>query len=76
MVTLHSYRNFPHVDRYLPNTGYQIGRCRWYLLEEWILPGLDIVSIYALIAHLNPEKIIEIGSGNSTAVMRKGNSGP
>ncbi len=35
------------------------------------LPGLDIVSIYGMIAKHKPKKYIEIGSGNSTKVARK-----
>ncbi len=35
------------------------------------LPGLDIIGIYALLAHLKPEKYIEVGSGNSTKVAHK-----
>lgn len=35
------------------------------------LPGLDIVSIYGIIAKYKPSKYIEIGSGNSTKVARK-----
>jgi Methyltransferase domain len=35
------------------------------------LPGLDIITIYTLIQKLKPAKIVEIGSGHSTAVMRK-----
>ncbi|MFT6503891.1 MAG: hypothetical protein ACJASQ_004029 [Crocinitomicaceae bacterium] len=36
-----------------------------------MLPGLDIVSIYSLLRLKNPSKYIEIGSGNSTKVVRK-----
>ena len=32
------------------------------------LPGLDIVSIYAMLAINNPKKYVEVGSGNSTKV--------
>jgi Methyltransferase domain len=35
------------------------------------LPGLDIVSIYGMLAKYNPKKYIEIGSGHSTKVVRK-----
>lgn len=35
------------------------------------LPGLDIVSIYGLIALYKPASYIEIGSGNSTKVARR-----
>jgi len=35
------------------------------------LPGLDIVSIYGIIAKYKPSRYIEIGSGNSTKVARK-----
>lgn len=35
------------------------------------LPGLDIVSLYTILAHYKPNKYIEIGSGNSTKVARK-----
>jgi hypothetical protein len=43
-------------------------------LPSWnndFLPGLDIVSLYGLIAKHKPAKYIEIGSGNSTKVARK-----
>ena len=36
-----------------------------------MLPGLDIVAIYSLLRSYNPSKYIEIGSGNSTKVVRK-----
>ena len=32
------------------------------------LPGLDIIGIYGMLAHLKPGKYVEIGSGNSTKV--------
>lgn len=35
------------------------------------LPGLDIIALYGLIRNLKPSKYIEIGSGNSTKVVRK-----
>ena len=35
------------------------------------LPGLDIVSIYGIIAHYQPKKYVEIGSGNSTKIAHK-----
>lgn len=35
------------------------------------LPGLDIISIYGMIAKYKPSQYIEIGSGNSTKIARK-----
>lgn len=35
------------------------------------LPGLDIVSLYTMLAVYKPKNYIEIGSGNSTKVARK-----
>ena len=35
------------------------------------LPGLDIIAMYGIIAKYNPSKYIEVGSGNSTKVIRK-----
>ena len=35
------------------------------------LPGLDIVSIYTMLAEFKPRQYIEIGSGNSTKVAHK-----
>jgi len=35
------------------------------------LPGLDIVSIYAMLAIHHPNKYVEVGSGNSTKVAYK-----
>ena len=35
------------------------------------LPGLDIISIYTIIAAFRPNKFIEVGSGNSTKVVYK-----
>ncbi len=35
------------------------------------LPGLDIVSLYGMIREGKPAKYIEVGSGNSTKVVRK-----
>ncbi len=43
-------------------------------LPTWnnkFLPGLDIVSLYGIIAYYKPQNYIEIGSGNSTKVARK-----
>jgi predicted O-methyltransferase YrrM len=34
-------------------------------------PGMDIINLYGIIAHFQPKKILEIGSGNSTKVARK-----
>lgn len=35
------------------------------------LPGLDIVALYGITAMINPRRYVEIGSGNSTKVVRK-----
>lgn len=35
------------------------------------LPGLDIIGIYTMISTLKPKKYVEIGSGNSTKVVKK-----
>lgn len=35
------------------------------------LPGLDIVAIYGMLSKYRPNKYVEIGSGNSTKVVRK-----
>jgi hypothetical protein len=35
------------------------------------LPGLDIIGIYTLLAKYNPERYVEVGSGNSTKVAFK-----
>lgn len=35
------------------------------------LPGLDIIGIYGILSRFNPANYIEIGSGNSTKVVRK-----
>ena len=43
-------------------------------LPSWnngFLPGLDIVALYTIIQKFAPSKYIEIGSGNSTKVVRK-----
>ncbi|MEI6575035.1 MAG: class I SAM-dependent methyltransferase [Bacteroidota bacterium] len=34
------------------------------------LPGLDMITIYGMLAHFKPGKYIEIGSGNSTKMAR------
>jgi hypothetical protein len=34
------------------------------------LPGLDVVALYSLLALTNPERYIEVGSGNSTRIAR------
>jgi hypothetical protein len=44
------------------------------LLPGWnnaFLPGLDIISIYTLLAEFRPKHYIEVGSGNSTKVAYK-----
>lgn len=43
-------------------------------LPSWnngFLPGLDMISIYCLMAMFRPAHYIEIGSGNSTKIARK-----
>lgn len=43
-------------------------------LPAWnnqFLPGLDIVSLYSMIREVKPTKYVEVGSGNSTKVVRK-----
>jgi hypothetical protein len=35
------------------------------------LPGLDIISLYTIIAENRPGQYVEIGSGNSTKVAAK-----
>lgn len=35
------------------------------------LPGLDIISLYGLIRQFKPKQYIEVGSGNSTKVVKK-----
>ncbi|MCD4698782.1 MAG: class I SAM-dependent methyltransferase [Bacteroidales bacterium] len=35
------------------------------------LPGLDIIGIYGMVARFHPKVYLEIGSGNSTKVVRK-----
>lgn len=35
------------------------------------LPGLDIIALYTMLNHYKPQKYIEIGSGNSTKVVKK-----
>ena len=43
-------------------------------LPAWnnnFLPGLDIISLYGIVSIKKPNKYIEIGSGNSTKVVRK-----
>lgn len=35
------------------------------------LPGLDIMSLYAIIAETKPRRYVEVGSGNSTKVAHK-----
>ena len=39
--------------------------------KNGFLPGLDIIAIYGLLAELNPQKYVEIGSGTSTKVAHK-----
>lgn len=43
-------------------------------LPTWnnqFLPGLDIIAIYGMICKHQPKKYIEVGSGNSTKVVKK-----
>lgn len=39
--------------------------------DNGYLPGLDIVTLYTLLAYYKPQTYIEIGSGNSTKVAKK-----
>ncbi len=34
-------------------------------------PGLDMVCLYTMMIRYNPSRVVEIGSGNSTLIMRK-----
>jgi hypothetical protein len=46
-------------------------------LPHWnndFLPGLDIISLYTMVAYHQPSKYIEVGSGNSTKVVFKAKS--
>jgi len=43
-------------------------------LPSWnngYLPGLDIVTLYTMMAYFKPKNYIEVGSGNSTKVAKK-----
>lgn len=43
-------------------------------LPSWnneFLPGLDIIGLYGIVSNGKPKRYIEIGSGNSTKVVRK-----
>ena len=43
-------------------------------LPAWnngFLPGLDIIALYSFIRHFKPTTYLEVGSGNSTKVVRK-----
>lgn len=43
-------------------------------LPAWnneFLPGLDIIGLYGIVSNDKPKRYIEIGSGNSTKVVRK-----
>lgn len=35
------------------------------------LPGLDIINLYGFLRKINPKRYVEIGSGNSTKVVKK-----
>ncbi|MEP7323745.1 MAG: class I SAM-dependent methyltransferase [Saprospiraceae bacterium] len=60
-----------HVDRFVNIPGkIKPGETGVYWDNDY-LPGLDIITIYTLIQKFKPAKIIEIGSGHSTAVIRK-----
>ena len=39
--------------------------------DNGYLPGLDIVSLYGMIAYLKPQRYIEVGSGNSTMIVHQ-----
>lgn len=62
---------YSHVDRFANIPGkINPGGMGVYWDNDY-LPGLDIITMYTLIQKFKPGKIIEIGSGHSTAVMRK-----
>ena len=44
---------------------------RSFYWRNGYFPGLDLVGLYALVREIKPGQILEIGSGNSTAVMRQ-----
>lgn len=48
--------------------GYPPGAIYW---RNEYLPGLDLVALYGLVREIKPGQILEIGSGNSTEVMRQ-----
>ena len=39
--------------------------------DNGFLPGLDIVTLHAMLRRYNPKRMFEIGSGNSTKVARR-----
>lgn len=60
---------FPSLQQITPHSANKES-----LAPNWLngfLPGLDLAVLYSLVAEFKPARYIEIGSGNSTRVVRK-----
>jgi len=75
-------QNFDNYKRYIPSVLTYLdtfksipvalpGESHSVYWKNNYLPGLDLVFLYTLVREQKPAKIIEIGSGHSTAVMRR-----
>lgn len=71
----HFSQHIPQFISFLPNfrtIGLEAssgpGSVYW---QNNYFPGLDVICLYTLVREIKPKRILEIGSGHSTAVMRK-----
>jgi hypothetical protein len=57
-------------DNFLDIPVEETGRPEQPCWRNGWLPGLDLVSLYSLLALTNPKRYVEVGSGNSTRTAR------
>jgi len=65
---LHLAEVFGRYQAGFPWTEQQTSRLRYRLRNDFFPPG-DACSLYSMIRHFTPKRIIEVGSGYSSAVM-------
>lgn len=61
----------PYRDDYSRLARTQLEAGNGYFLENGWFESVDAEVLYSLIRHFQPAKIVEIGSGNSTRLMRR-----
>ena len=61
-------KEFSHYYKDLPFTATSNKDCRYYFNQNWF-GHTDAIILYSFLRHFDPKRIVEIGSGFSSAVM-------